>query len=62
MSRKHFTRTQRRGNGWLDPRGTKEAHENRDMTNRKGQPMAKSLAAVVERIKPSKPQKRRARR
>jgi hypothetical protein len=40
MSRKHITRRQQRGNGWLDPRGTKEAHENRDMTNRKRTPMA----------------------
>jgi hypothetical protein len=40
MSRKHITRRSNRGNGWLDPRGTKEAHENRDMTNRKRQPMS----------------------
>ena len=39
MSRKHHTKRQQRGNGWLDPRGTKEAHETRDMTNRKRQPM-----------------------
>jgi hypothetical protein len=39
MARKHLTKRQSRGNGWLDPRGTKEAHETRDMTNRKSQPM-----------------------
>jgi hypothetical protein len=39
MARKHLNKRQQRGNGWLDPRGTKEAHESRDMTNRKGQPM-----------------------
>lgn len=41
---KHATRPQKRGNGWLDPRGTREAHENRDMTNRKGTPKVKTLA------------------
>jgi hypothetical protein len=40
MSRKHLTKRQQRGNGWLDNRGTREAHESRDMTNRKSQPMS----------------------
>jgi hypothetical protein len=40
MSRKHLTKRQQRGNGWLDNRSTREAHEQRDMTNRKSQPMS----------------------
>lgn len=47
MSRKHITKRQQRGNGWLDPRGTKEAHESRDMTNRKSLPMAATRKAFT---------------
>lgn len=56
MSRKHFTKVQQRGNGWLDPRGTKEAHEKRDMTNRK----LTKRDPKVTRLQPQ-PKKRKAR-
>jgi hypothetical protein len=50
MSRKHTTRRQQRGNGWLDPRGTREAHESRDMTNRKHTPMSATRGPKATRV------------